>query len=74
MIPFKPTEKEIDAFKSISCLFISFGKGPDGKYAWNVTDPHSGKIIAREWNIHDIFNDPFYDTFEALLIFDEEEE
>ena len=72
MMPFEPNEKIIDAFKDVNCLFISFGKGPDGKRAWNVTDPNSGEIIARERNIHDIFNDPFYDTFEALIIFDEE--
>lgn len=74
MMPFKPTKEIIDAFKDVNCLFISWAKRMDGTYAWKVTDPHSDNFIVWERNIHDIFNDPFYDTFEALLIFDEEEE
>lgn len=74
MMPFKPTKEIIDAFKDVNCLFISFGKQPNGFYAWKVTDPHTGKILGWENDIDDVFHDPFYDTYEALLIFDEEEE
>lgn len=73
MMPFKPTKEMIDAFKDVNCLFISWTKRMDGTWGWKVTDPHTGEIITWECDIDDVFHDPFYSTYDALFIFDEEE-